>query len=148
MSSQTFHCAVVTPERTVLECEAKFVALPAWDGEIGILRNRAPLLCKLGIGSLRVETPTERHLLFVDGGFAEMAENRLTVLTAAARRPEDFDAAEVAAALETARGMAVTDDESFQTRQKALQRARVQQNMVGAPKGVALKSTARTLKDS
>lgn len=133
VSSETFHCAVVTPERAVLECEARSVTLPAWDGEIGILRNRAPLLCKLGIGSLRVETPNERHIFFVDGGFAEMAENRLTILTAVARRPQDFETEEIAAALENARGMPVTDDESFQARQKALQRARVQRKMVDVP---------------
>jgi len=130
-NSATFQCAVVTPEQAVLECEAKFVALPAWDGEIGILRDRAPLLCKLGIGPLRVETPDEQHVLFVDGGFAEMAENRLTILTQATRRPDELDATEVAAALETARGMEVTDDETFQARQKALRRARVQRKMVG-----------------
>lgn len=129
--SETFLCAVVTPEQAVLECEARFVALPAWDGEIGILRDRAPLLCKLGIGPLRVETPDERHILFVDGGFAEMAENRLTILTEAARRPDELDATEISAALETARHLEVTDEQSYQARQKALQRVRVQGKMVG-----------------
>ena len=58
-----------------------------------------------------------------------MAENRLTILTEAARRPDELDAGQIAAALETARDMEVTDEESFQIRQKALQRARVQRKM-------------------
>ena len=89
--SESFHCSVVTPERAVLECEAKFVALPAWDGEVGILKGRAPLLCKLGIGRLRIETPDEKHVLFVDGGFAEMLGDQLTILTEDARVPEELD---------------------------------------------------------
>jgi F-type H+-transporting ATPase subunit epsilon len=127
---ETFRCIVVTPERAVLECEARFVALPAWDGEIGVLRNRAPLICKLGIGRLRVETPAERHVLFLDGGFAEMIDNRLTVLTEVARRPEELDRDEIEAGLEAARAIEVRDDESFAVRQAAMQRVREQRKML------------------
>ena len=124
--SETFNCSVVTPERAVLECEAKFVALPAWDGEIGILRGRAPLLCKLGIGRLRVETATEKHVLFVDGGFAEMLGDQLTILTEDAKTPAELDRQTASSQLEAARALAVTDDASFEARQKALERARTQ----------------------
>jgi len=79
--NDTFHCSVITPERAVLETDATFVALPAHDGELGVLRNRAPMLYKLGTGELRVETPEGKHLLFVDGGFAQMVDNRLALLT-------------------------------------------------------------------
>lgn len=125
-SSEIFHCSVVTPERAVLECEAKFVALPAWDGEVGILKGRAPLLCKLGIGRLRIETAAGTQVLFVDGGFAEMVDNRLTILTEDARAPEELDRQAASANLDAARGLTVTDDASFEARQKALQRARTQ----------------------
>jgi F-type H+-transporting ATPase subunit epsilon len=125
-SSETFYCSVVTPERAVLECEAKFVALPAWDGEIGILKGRAPLLCKLGIGRLRIETADQKQILFVDGGFAEMLGDQLTILTENARTPEEIDRQAASADLDTARGLSVTDDASFEARQKAIQRARTQ----------------------
>ena len=124
--SDNFHCSVVTPERAVLECDAKFVALPAWDGEVGILKGRAPLLCKLGIGQLRIETAEEKHLLFVDGGFAEMLGDQLTILTEDARTPEELDRQKANSELDAARALAVTDDASFEARQKALQRARTQ----------------------
>ena len=125
-SSETFQCSVVTPERAVLECEARFVALPAWDGEIGILRGRAPLLCKLGIGRLRIEAPDAKHVLFVDGGFAEMLGDQLTILTEDARVADELDRETATADLEAARALTVTDDASFEARQKALQRARTQ----------------------
>ena len=66
------HCVVVTPEATVLDAEADFVALPLYDGEAGILPGRAPLIGRLGYGELRVrEGGQERHY-YVDGGFTAM----------------------------------------------------------------------------
>lgn len=128
--SGIFQCSVVTPARAVLECEARSVILPAWDGEIGILRNRAPLVCRLGIGELRVETPTEKHTMFLDGGFAEMSDNRLTILTSAARLPEELTQEEIDANLETAETIEVRDDVSLKAREAAQQRARVQRKMM------------------
>ncbi len=126
----TFDLAVVTPERAVLEAEVKFVALPAHDGEIGIMRGRAPLLIKLAPGSLRADTDGGPRTLYIDGGFAEMAENRLTVLTEEALAPEELDSEAVAKALEEARALAIPDDAGFAERQRALKRARVQRKLL------------------
>jgi len=124
--SGTFNVSVVTPGRSVLECEANFVVLPAHDGEMGILRNRAPLLCKLDVGKLRIETSGEKHVFFIDGGFAEMSDNKLTVLTAVARTPDQIDMEQAREILESARQMKVRDSESLEAREKAFKRARVQ----------------------
>ena len=126
MANPTFHCDVVTPERLVVDCEARFVALPAWDGEIGILRNRAPLVVRLGIGEMRLETADGTEKFFIDGGFAEMAGNKLTVLTAQAQRPEELDGTAAKESLETAATMKAEDDIAFIARQQALERARAQ----------------------
>ena len=125
-SARTFHCSVVTPDNIVLECEATFVALPAHDGEMGILFNRAPLLCKLDVGGLRVEGPETRELLYIDGGFAEMIENRLSILTEDAKRPEELDRKVATEALKTARELEVSDAVSYVERVRAMKRARTQ----------------------
>ena len=52
MPDTAFQIAVVTPDAQVFDRRAGSAVLPAHDGEIGILRGRAPLLCKLGIGVL------------------------------------------------------------------------------------------------
>ncbi len=124
--SDTFHCSVITPERAVLECEAKFVAFPAHDGEMGVLRNRAALVAKLGIGELRVETADTTHVLFIDGGFVQVLDNQLTILTAQARRPEELDAASAERALREAAATKASDDASITARDNALRRARAQ----------------------
>jgi F-type H+-transporting ATPase subunit epsilon len=109
-----------------LECEATFVAFPAHDGEIGILTRRAPLVCKMGIGPLRIETGEEQRLLFVDGGFAQGVGNRLTLLTEQARRVEELDTAAAERALVEAHVLKITDDASFDARDKAIKRAQIQ----------------------
>ena len=123
---KNFNLSVVTPEAAVLDTEASFVALPAHDGEIGVLRNRAPLLIKLDVGLLRAETADGPTLLYVDGGFAEMIDNRLTVLTEEAKDPADLERADAQQRFEEAQVMTAGDSAAFAARQKALRRARVQ----------------------
>ena len=124
--TDTFVCSVVTPEGVAAEIEARFVVLPAHDGEIGVLHDRAPLLCKLDVGRLRIETPAEKLVFYVDGGVAEMVSNQLTILTEDARRPDELDREAAEAGLSEAKSMSVTDDISLLARQRALKRARVQ----------------------
>ncbi len=129
-TTDTFHCSVITPERVVVDTEATFVAFPAHDGEVGILHDRAPLLYKMGIGEVRVESPAGNHTLFVDSGFAQMVENRLTLLTQQAKRIEEIDAAAAQRALAEARAMPMVSDAAFAARQRAVKSAEVQLHLV------------------
>ncbi len=122
----TFHCSVITPERSVLDCEAGFVAFPAHDGEMGVLPHRAPLVCKLGIGSLRVESQGKTESYFVDGGFAQMIDNRLTILTEQARKASELQTAPAEQALSAARAMPIPDEDAFENRQRSIRRAQAQ----------------------
>ena len=122
----TFRCTVVTPERPVLDVAATFVALPAHDGEIGILHNRAPLLAKLGVGVLRVETAGEKHLLYVDGGFAQIVHNRLTILTEQAKKAEEIDAQAASRKLAEAKAMPAHTPEAVEQRSREIKRANIQ----------------------
>jgi F-type H+-transporting ATPase subunit epsilon len=126
MARGLFHLSIITPERAVLEADASFVAFPAWDGEVGILHGRAPLLYKLGVGKLRAETPEGEQLFYVDGGFAQMVEDRLTILTQQAKRPQEIDRAAAERALAAARETPAPNEEAMVERQKAIERARAQ----------------------
>ncbi len=118
----------------MLECEARFVAFPAHDGEVGVLPNRAPLVCKMGIGALRVQASGTTHVLFVDGGFAQMLNNRLTVLTEQARRVEELDAASTQRLLTDALAMGIPNDAAYAVRTNAMERARVQRRLIETAK--------------
>ena len=121
----TFRVAVVTPEREVLAGEARFVALPAYDGEMGILPRRAPLLVALGSGLLRVEDAAgATRRLFVSGGFAQMVEDRLTLLTEEARDPDALEAAAGRKSLAEAYALPAGSEEAWKSKLRALVRAR------------------------
>ena len=77
-----FQCDIVTPDREVFQEPVTSVVLPAHDGYLGILTNRAPLLVRLGQGQLTATLSRGGTLAFqVRGGVAQMKDNRLTVLT-------------------------------------------------------------------
>ena len=122
--SDNFHCSVVTPAAAILETEAHFVAFPAHDGEVGVLHDRAPLLFELGSGLLRVETDDFEQRLFVSGGFAQMVDNRLTILTEEAIEPGSIDKTQAKEDLERAKAMPAGSEMSATARQRALDRAR------------------------
>lgn len=73
--------AVISPERTVFEGEADMVVAPAWDGEMGVLRGHAPMLVLLGEGELRVRTGSGEQRFRVRGGFLQVADDVVTVLS-------------------------------------------------------------------
>jgi F-type H+-transporting ATPase subunit epsilon len=77
----TLRVSVISPERTVYEGEADQVVAPAWNGELGILRGHAPLMALLGEGRLRVTLAGKTSVFLVSGGFLQVAENTVTVLS-------------------------------------------------------------------
>jgi F-type H+-transporting ATPase subunit epsilon len=123
--TKSVRCVVVTPERAILDETADFVALPLYDGELGVLPGRAPLIGRLGYGELRLRRGAATHRWFVDGGFAQVRDDVVTVLTAKAVRAEAINAAAAQQALEAAKEPAVTP-EARAAQIKAQQRARAQ----------------------
>ena len=130
----SFQCSVVTPERIVVECEARFVALPAHDGEVGILSRRAPMLTRLDVGKLRIDkSDGETETFFIDGGFAEMSGNRLTILTESAVTPDELSPEGADELMAEARQMEGHDEAWFVARQRAMRKARAQRRMLRKP---------------
>src|SRR5258708_5400974 len=124
-SHRELHCVVVTPERALLDEPADFIALPLYDGELGVLPGRAPLIGRLGYGELRIRRGGETRRLFIDGGFAQVRDNTVTVLTGRAVKAEAIDPSAVQRSLEEARKPAPTPEEQ-DARNKAQERARSQ----------------------
>jgi F-type H+-transporting ATPase subunit epsilon len=75
----------------VLDEPADFVALPMYDGELGVLPGRASLIGRLGYGELRLRRGNEIKRYFLDSGFAQIRNNIVTVLTPRAVRAEEID---------------------------------------------------------
>lgn len=81
MKAPHLRVAVISPERTLYDGEADMVVVPAWDGELGVLRGHAPLLALLGSGRLRVRAADSEHAFDISGGFLQVANDVVTVLS-------------------------------------------------------------------
>ena len=117
-------CVIVTPEATVLDERAEFVALPLYDGELGVLPGRAPVIGRLGYGELRIRTGSNTRRFFVDGGFAQIRDDVVTVLTSRAIRSDQIDADVARSELDLAKSRRATSELELVEKQRAEDRAR------------------------
>lgn len=125
-SGKKLKCVVVTPERELLDVEADFVVLPMFDGELGVLPGRAPLVGRLGAGELRIRQGTETRRYFVDTGFAQVRSNVVTVLTSRALPASEINVAKAKEDLQQAVKEMASTPEAQKDREKAQERARAQ----------------------
>ena len=91
----TLHVDVVSAEGSIFSGEAKFVALPGEEGELGILPRHTPLITRIKPGAVRIERADngEEEFVFVAGGILEIQPGTVTVLADTAIRGHDLDEA-------------------------------------------------------
>lgn len=94
---------VVTPERIVFQDTIDALVLPGSQGYLGVLPNHAPMVAALKPGVLKYKAAGGYRRIAVSGGFAEVSDNRITVLADTAERAEEIDVARARAAAERAR---------------------------------------------
>ena len=117
-------CVVVTPERTLFDELVDFVALPLYDGELGVLPGRMPLIGRLGFGELRTKESGVVNRYFVDGGFVQVRDDVITVLTNRATPAAQVDPASAARELEEAKARHASTEFEVEEKEKAVTRAR------------------------
>jgi F-type H+-transporting ATPase subunit epsilon len=119
-------CVVVTPEETALEQKADFVALPLYDGEIGIAPGHSPLIGRLGYGEMRIVADGKTLHFYLDGGFVQVVDNVVSVLTNRAVPAASIDPRVAAEHLTAARSRRASTDEQFDERDRLESQARAQ----------------------
>jgi F-type H+-transporting ATPase subunit epsilon len=122
-------CVVVTPERTLIDELVSFVAVPLFDGELGVLPGRAPLIGRLGYGELRVADNGTNRRYFIDGGFVQIRDDVVTVLTHRAIPAAQIDSVVAKTELERAQALPATTDAQIVDKERAIARARAQLHM-------------------
>ncbi len=94
-----FHLSIVTAEGSLYSGDIEMLVAPAVDGEIGILTNHHPLVTKLGPGAMRVvKTDKTEEVLFVNGGYLEVLNNKATIIADAAENIDAIEAEQAKAA--------------------------------------------------
>ena len=88
-----FGLKIIATNRVFYEGRAKFIVLPQSDGEIAVMAGHEDAMIAIVPGELRYQTEDsdEWHLAAVSGGFAQVINNRVTVLVLTAETPEEID---------------------------------------------------------
>ena len=99
--AEAFHVDVVSPEETVWSGEATIVIARTPEGELGIMANHEPLMGALATGPVEIESVTgERVIIGVHGGFLQVLDNQVTLITDRALMTTDTALAEAEAQAE------------------------------------------------
>ncbi len=130
-TQKTIKFVVVTPEQQVLEDSADSIVIPMHDGELGIFSNRAPLMGELGIGQMRYQKAGQTRRLYIDGGFAQVHDNDVTVLTEQATPAEEITDEMVAKAEQKVADITDHSLEALDTRRQEQRRAAALQKLHG-----------------
>jgi len=82
---------LVTPEKVLLTTTADYVTIPGSLGELGILPGHLPVLTSMDSGVLSYKASGVNHKIAVHYGFAEVHEDKITVLAKIAEHTSDLD---------------------------------------------------------
>jgi F-type H+-transporting ATPase subunit epsilon len=129
-STGALTCVVVTPEQTVLTESTDFVALPLFDGELGIAPQHAPLIGRLGYGELRLGHSESRRF-YIDGGFVQVLDNVVTILTGRAIPAAKLNAEAAREQLKAAQARKANTDDLLAIRDRLINQSRAQLRIAG-----------------
>ena len=90
--SEGFNIDIVNPEKSFLSKEnVSEVIVPAFEGEMGILKDHIPIISFLKPGIIKVISGTEEHSYYVEDGIVEFKDNSLSILTSSIFDIKDAD---------------------------------------------------------
>jgi F-type H+-transporting ATPase subunit epsilon len=120
------HLEIVTPQKLLVDEEVEIVEAPGTAGEFGILPGHVPFLTTLEHGEIHYVANGKNQFLATSGGFAEVTDNKVTMLLNTAEFGEDIDVARAQRARERAESALrelTIDDAQYHVLQAALIRA-------------------------
>ena len=123
---------LVTPDRLFMSAQADAVAVPGVEGDFGVLPGHAPMISALRAGVIEVDGASDADArIFIAGGFAEIAADRLTILAEDAVRVADLDRAGLEQRVQDARED-VEDAKDDEARRQAEAKLTLLENMLSA----------------
>lgn len=87
------HLEVITPEKVIYKDEINELTVPTTNGEITILPNHINLLTEINPGEMIVKKGTTHQSLAVTGGFLEVNDNKISIITEYAIKAQDIEVA-------------------------------------------------------
>jgi F-type H+-transporting ATPase subunit epsilon len=131
VTSEKIKVSIITPEKEAFAGEAEGITLPTEMGEITILSNHEPLIALIRSGEIALHLGSERRHMAIHGGFIEVSNNRVRLVTDAAELAEEIDERRAQQALERAKRAktqaqdAVATADALAAMERALSRLRI-----------------------
>ncbi len=133
--AETIQLEIVTPERLVVNDTAEYIEIPGKTGYLGVLPGHAPLITELAVGEISYNNAGKTKRLAVAWGFAEVLQNKVTILAETAEKAEEIDTARAEAAKQKAEAeLQKAGVEGNKDAQAALDRANVRLDVAGKAK--------------
>lgn len=130
----TFQLTIVAPDRNILDDPVVAVVIPGREGYLGIMSGHVPIVAALKPGLIEyLDSSNQRHYVAVSGGFAEVNNNKVTILADTAERAKDIDISRAEAALDRARS-ALSGGDTSMTSEQATEEIERAMNRIRAAK--------------
>ncbi|MFM1801657.1 MAG: synthase epsilon chain, sodium ion specific [Planctomycetota bacterium] len=127
-------CQVVTPERIVVDEWVSQVVLPLPDGEYGIAKNHDPVIARLGYGSFRMKSGNTVRKFYVDGGFLQIRDNMVSILTNRAVDVSSLNITDIDQQIAATKSRSANSDELISSRLIDLDKLRVRRRLASSSK--------------
>jgi F-type H+-transporting ATPase subunit epsilon len=107
-----FPVSLVTPERILFDGDAEMVTMRSGGGDIAFLAGHEPYVSTVEIGVVRIDRPDgEKQRFAAHGGFVEVNEGSVVVLSGVAERANEIDVARAQRAKGEAEGRVASGDD-------------------------------------
>ena len=126
-------CRLITPQAVIYDGEADLVVVRIADGDIGIMRDHAPIVSTVEPREVRITQDDERYVFATSDGFFKMSENLVQILVEEAMPPDEIDVDEAESRVEQAENELsdVSDEEDGERQRAEIERRRqVAENLV------------------
>ena len=89
--SEKFAVEIISPDKSILKCEASEVTIPSYEGQMGILKDHIPLITFLRPGLIVIKENSVEKRFFIEDGTVEFSNNNLLILTSTAKNLDNLD---------------------------------------------------------
>ena len=128
--SEEFKVEIVNPEKSFLSKEnVTEVVVPAFEGEMGILKDHISIISFLKPGIIKVYSKSEENKYFVEDGIVEFKDNNLSILTSSIYNISDLDRNKIDQIVKEAEKESSTDNIDDQKRYLIDQKIEVLKNL-------------------
>ena len=93
--SEIFNLEIISPEKTIIKVETKQVSIPAFEGDMTILKDHISLITFLRPGIIEVELNKDIEKFYIEEGTVEFYKNNLLILSSTVRNKKDLNDEEI-----------------------------------------------------